>query len=48
MIFLRVIAKMKINYILHEREDLIRNIPVYKIGRTDNLVQRKRGYYPPK
>lgn len=35
---------MKVNYILHEREDLIRMVPVYKIGKTADLVKRKRGY----
>lgn len=35
---------MKCNYIVHEREYYIRNIPIYKIGRTLDLFQRKKAY----
>lgn len=36
--------KIDCNYIVHEREDYIRQIDVYKIGRSGNIFSRMKGY----
>lgn len=33
-------------YLMYIREFLIQDIPVYKVGRTEDIIDRYKQYYP--